>query len=498
MLFVLDVGTSGMRGVLYDPAGGERMVCKAAYSPSYLEDGRVEQDPLTWAQALLSCCRQAAAYSRAHACAVEAVAYTSQRSSVLAVDRSGNPLCPAILWQDTRNRGLVEALAPQEPLLLRKTGARLNTVYAATKMTWLRKERPALYARAEKLCTVADYLNFQMTGRWVTDETYVCRTLLGDLRRCRWDPELLELFEVERDKLCEIVPPGGVTGSLSPAFARETGLPEGIPVLSAGGDQQCSALGLGVTEAGTLEITVGTGAFLLACADRLPAPVTGELVAERHAIPDKYALECSMPGCAALYNWAARTFFAAGPQDLSRVDRAVEEAPVGANGCLVLPYFQGRGTPDWNAAAKGAVLNLTLASTPGEICRAVLESIAYEIAENLELLGAAVPLPAQLRVDGGLSHFDAFDQILADACGRPVCRCLEDRHPTALGGFLSAGVTLGLFASHSEGYRTAMAHAALRRYPPRQAEGAIHRRRRQEMQEAYRALSAIPKSACLA
>ena len=150
------------------------------------------------------------------------------------------------------------------------TGARINTVFSGKKMTWFRRKEPEFYEKTHKICTIADFIAHEITGEYRTDHTYGSRSLLMNLRTRAWDGRLLDMFEVDAEKLCELISPGTVLGYATEEFAEKTGLQAGIPFVSGGGDQQCAAVGMGVTGPGSVEITTGTGVFMLCYSDRVP------------------------------------------------------------------------------------------------------------------------------------------------------------------------------------------------------------------------------------
>lgn len=303
-ILAIDVGTSSMRGILFDEKGKPLRSHRVRYRVTTIDQTRVEQDPQSWIRAAEEICRLAALWG-----SVDALALTSQRSSVMALDGDGRALAPAIMWQDTRNSELVAELSAHEDTIFAEAGARPNTVYAGPKMAWLRQNRPQLYASAAKLCTIADLLTKRITGRFVTDTTYGSRSLLMNLRTGQWDQELLGLMGLDEEKLCPLVAPGSITGQVSAAFATATGLREGIPLVSAGGDQQCGALGQGVVGSGRIAATFGTGAFLLEQVNEVPPEMPRALICGAHALPGAYTLESSMLTCAALYDWCRTPLF---------------------------------------------------------------------------------------------------------------------------------------------------------------------------------------------
>lgn len=485
-ILVVDVGTSSMRGVLYDGDGQILRVLQRKYRVSYLSDTLAEQDPRDWEDALFAILRDLSAYAQRNGLTIRALALTCQRSSVLPVTRNGTPLRNAVMWLDKRNASICAGLESAEADIFRVTGARLNTVFSGSKMTWLRQNEPEVYRKAYKLLTVADYLAWLLTGEFKTDHTYGSRSLLMDIRTRRWDGEMLRLFEVDGEKLCQLIEPGSVLGYTSERISELTGCPAGLPLVSAGGDQQCAALGMGVLRAGDMEITTGTGGFLLAFTDRVPDNIRPDVICGAHAMPGKYVLESSMLSCASLYDWCLRQFYrdASGPYLYEAINRDVLESPAGANGCIALPYFQGRGTPDWNSRARGSFLNLTLHTRRADMARAILEAIALEGANNIEILERYTGGGGSLYISGGLTHSAAFNRIQASAYDREILQS-GNAEQTALGAWASAAVAVGLYAGYGEALGRAKQWDKTTAYRPDPEQAALYREKRAEMNRLY-------------
>lgn len=244
-ILTVDVGTSSMRGIVFTREGRALFSGQRAYQPLYLQNGWVEQEPADWESALFALLSQAAEAAGAGGWGLDAIALTSQRSSIIPVDKDMRPLCNAIMWQDKRVEPLCRELERENNWVFKRCGSRVNPVFSGTKMAWLRRERPDLYKKAYKLLAVPDYLLWLLTGRLATDHTYGSRSLLMNLRTRQWDRDLLALFGVGEEKLCPLIEPGSVCGILTKEAAARTGLSQGLPVVTAGGDQQCGAIGQG-------------------------------------------------------------------------------------------------------------------------------------------------------------------------------------------------------------------------------------------------------------
>lgn len=491
-VLVIDVGTSSIRGVLYDGKGGRLFCHQIPYQVQFTGSVRAEQDPSDWSETIVEIAKETASYCRRTECSCDALALTSQRSSIIPVDRNGRPLCPAIMWQDKRNKNIVDEFRRMEGEIQELTGARINTVFSGTKMTWFRRNEPELYKKTYKICTIADFIAHEITGEYRSDHTYGSRSLLMNLRTRAWDGRLLDMFEVDGEKLCELISPGTVLGYVTEKFAEKTGLQAGMLFISGGGDQQCAALGQGVTGPGSVEITTGTGAFMLCYSGRVPENLKNDVICGAHAVPGKYVLESSMLTCAALYNWAKENLFADSERDqnpFERINQAVEASPAGAGGCLVLPYFQGRGTPDWNADAAGHFANVSLGTTRGDMARAILEAIALEVRNNLDIMEGYTGEVNKLYISGGLTKFPTFNQIQADVYQKKVLRNPENAEQTALGAWAGAAVALGLYRDYGAALNTAAGGRKEESFLPDKTKAELYAAKQQEMNRLYRCLS---------
>ncbi len=476
-----------MRGILFNEQGCGINTVQHQYQVRYLSGGRAEQNPEDWAEALYSILKEQSAYAKEQGFSIAAVSLTAQRSSVIPVDRNGIPLRPAIMWLDKRNAPICDELKPHEEQIFYASGARLNTVFSGGRMAWIKRNEPDIYNAAYKLMTIADYLAWLVTGEFKTDHTYGSRSMLMNIRARCWDSELLRLFELDEEKLCELISPGSVMGFSSRQAEELTGLPEGTPFISAGGDQQCAALGLGVVNDGDMEITAGTGAFLLASLGGVPDDISPDVICGAHAIPGKYVLETSMLTCASLFDWYHDQFYTESGSSYEKINGDIAESPAGAGGCIVLPYFQGRGSPDWNSKATGSFLNLTLNTKKSDMARAVLESIALEAANNLEFLEHYVGKTGAVYVSGGLTHSDEFNRIQASAYDRTVLKS-SNAEQTALGAWVSAATVMGLFSSYEAALQCAKQADRVSTYLPNEEWAELYAKKRDEMNRIYRIL----------
>ncbi|MDO4548558.1 MAG: FGGY-family carbohydrate kinase, partial [Clostridia bacterium] len=369
----------------------------------------------------------------------------------MLISSDGEPLSNFIMWQDTRNRDIAHSLKPHDEYVFRNSGARINTVFTATKIAWFKQNAPDIYAKAAKALIVPDYLVYLLTGEFATDYTYGSRTHLMNINTLKWDGELCRLFGVDMEKLCELRPQGSITGYVTENFARITGMKSGVPVISAGGDQQCGALGLGVLDANDMEVNCGTGSFVISVRES-PALDNPNVICNVAAIPGMYIVESNIISCASALDWLIREYFPEyvndGKIDFDAVNAEASHTPAGAGGLYCVPHFQGCGTRDWNPDARAAFWGFSLSSKRRDMIRSLYEGIACEIAKSVDALGGDEGAKS-VYIAGGLCKSDPFVGILSCALGRPLCR-YDNIQATATGAFISAAVATWLYGDYEE------------------------------------------------
>jgi glycerol kinase len=357
----------------------------------------------------------------------------------------------ALVWQDTRTGPLVEELAarPEAALVRERTGLELAGYFAGPRLRWVLDAVPGARGRAERgellFGTMESWLVWNLTGGTdggvhVTDVTNASRTLLMDVRRCCWDPDLLDFFGVPAAMLPEIRPSVGVLGTAS-------ALPVPLPIGGALGDQQAALFGQTCFAPGEAKCTYGTGSFLL--------QNTGtDLVRSRHGListvayqlagePVHYALEGSIAVTGALVQWLRDSLGLIGSAaEVETLARTVSDN----GGCYIVPAFSGLLAPHWEGRARGLVAGLTSYVTKGHLARAVLEATGWQTRDVVRAMDADSGLPMEaLRVDGGMTTNNLLMQFLADVLGSPVVRPMVGE-TVSLGAAYAAGLAVGVWS----------------------------------------------------
>jgi glycerol kinase len=478
-ILALDAGTTSSRSLLFDARGRIVASAQREFTQHFPRPGWVEHDASEiWAtqrSTMLEALRNAGAAPRD----VVAVGITNQRETTVLWERaSGAPLAPAIVWQDRRTAPQCAALraAGHEPAISAATGLLLDPYFSATKMAWLLEHLPGARARAAagELCfgTIDSWLVYNLTGRrrHVTDATNASRTMLFDLASGGWSQRLLDLFDIPRASLPDIV-----DSCLAAADAIEIEL-DGVklPLTGIAGDQQAALFGQACFEPGMAKNTYGTGCFALMNAGTKPCASRHRLlstVALRRGAESRFALEGGVFMGGATVQWLRDGL---GIIQRSEDVEALAASVADSGDVYLVPAFAGLGAPQWDAAARGTIVGLTRGTTRAHIARAALESIAFQTADLVDAMheDAGHPLP-ELRVDGGAARNDLLLQFQADLLGVPVLRP-TNTETTAFGAAALAGLGAGFWRGEEE---LASLWTLEKRFEPRMGRGDAQARR---------------------
>jgi glycerol kinase len=438
----IDQGTTSSRCIVFDASGAIVALDQREHRQSFPRPGWVEHDAdEIWCnvQAVV-----AGALDRAGIRSTDLAAFgiTNQRETTLLWDAAtGEPVHPAIVWQDTRTDQLIKEMGDPDQFRDR-SGLPLATYFSAPKIRWLLNQDATLRQRAENgeihFGTMDSWLIAKLTGRHATDVTNASRTMLMNLSTLDWDAELLAAFDIPRPMLPEILPSAQVYGE-----ARDFG---GVPVASAIGDQQAALVGQTCFAAGEAKCTYGTGSFLLLnTGDRPVRSERGLVTTVAYQLGDgrpAYALEGSIAVTGALVQWLR--------DNLGIIATAAEvnelaETVADNGGCYVVPAFSGLFAPYWRPDARGVIVGLTRYVTKAHIARAALEATAWQVRDVADAMAADSTVElASLKVDGGMTASELLMQFQADVLDVPVVRPTV-AETTCLGAAYAAGLAVGFW-----------------------------------------------------
>ena len=453
----LDLGTTGNRAIVFDSDGHIVGQAYKELAQSYPQPGWLEHDPNEIWQDICWAMRAAVAEAGIEVQQLAAIGLAVQRETCLLWERTtGEPLHPAIVWQDRRTAPMCQQLADQGYAedIYERTGLVLDAYFSATKLAWLKahlqQQNPGLNLEQILAGTIDTWVLWKLTGGKIhaTDDSNASRTMLFNLASRQWDDRLLTLFEIPAYWMPKVQPSLGEFG-----WTDADILGHEIPITAVFGDQQAALFAHGCDRPGLLKCTYGTGCFLVAHTGAELVYSQQQLlstIAWTQTLPTGqtqvgYALEGSMFTAGACIQWLR--------DGLKLITTAAETEGLATQvedngGVYFVPALSGLGAPHWDMTARGAFLGITGGVQPGHMVRSVLESIAYQVKEVVETVnhGSATPIQ-QLKVDGGACHNNFLMQFQADVLGIPVERpAVLDA--TAQGAAFGAGLAIGFWPDY--------------------------------------------------
>jgi glycerol kinase len=448
-VLAIDQGTTSTRCILFDSRARLVSVAQKEHQQHYPHPGWVEHDAMEIWRNVRRLVPQAVADAGATPGQVAAIGIANQRETTVLWDRrTGIPVGPAVVWQDTRTDALIEELAADggHDRFAERCGLPLATYFAGPRIRWLLDATPGLRARAERgevlFGTMETWLIWNLTGGpdggvHVTDVTNASRTMLMDISTLTWSPELLAGIGVPAAMLPEIRSSAEVYGKASVVLP-------GVPIAAALGDQQAALFGQTCFAPGEAKCTYGTGSFLLLnTGDKIVRSGHGLLTTVGYKIGDDapvYALEGAIAITGSLVQWFR--------DNLGLINSAAEIETLALTvadngGCFIVPAFSGLFAPHWRSEARGVIVGLTSYITKGHLARAVLEATGWQTREVVDAMNADSGLAlTTLRVDGGMTADNLLMQFVADVLDVPVVRPMA-LETVSLGAAYAAGLAVG-------------------------------------------------------
>ncbi|MBK5110417.1 MAG: glycerol kinase GlpK [Thermoleophilia bacterium] len=439
MILAIDQGTTGSTSFVFNGDGKVVGRGYAEFAQHFPKPGWVEHDADEIWEVTRTVARRALAGAGVDGRQLDAIGIANQRETVVGWDRrSGRPIHHALVWQDRRGAGRCDELRADghEPLIRERTGLILDPYFSATKIEWLSANAEG--AAGASFGTIDSWLVYKLCGEHATDFSNASRTMLFDIGRCRWDPDLCELFSVDPDSLPTALPSAHIFGTTT-EFGGE------VPVAGIAGDQQAALFGQACDRPGAAKNSYGTGSFVLLNAGTgVPHPEAGLLATIAWGIGDEvtYALEASIFVTGAAIQWLR--------DGLGIIETAAESESLAASlegndGVYFVPALTGLGSPWWDPYARGTIVGLTRGTGRAHLARAALESIAYQTVDAVRAQEETAGRRLQaLKADGGAVANRWLMQFQADLLGVPVV-VPQIPETTALGAAFLAGIGAGVW-----------------------------------------------------
>ncbi|HEY5110998.1 MAG TPA: glycerol kinase GlpK [Acidimicrobiales bacterium] len=454
LVLALDAGTTGVRTVAFD---ARLEVIDEAYrelTQYFPSPGEVEHDPREIADLAIWTLREVAKRARVADHDVVALGITNQRETTVGFDRErGDIFHRAIVWQDRRTTDFCRELETRGhgPDVRATTGLVLDSYFSATKMHWMIEHGLADHALAPSFATIDTWLLWMLSGGvkngvFATEPSNASRTLLLDLSTLQWSPAMMNLFGVAPDMLASLRPSASTFATVNTDVVPELA---GVPITGILGDQQSALFGQACFSRGLVKATYGTGAFLLANAGTtVPSVIEGLLTSVAWSLGEgatTYALEGSAFVAGAAVQWLRELGFIDASSELEALALSVSDS----SGVQFVPAFTGLGSPFWRPNARGAITGLSRGVGKGEIARALVEALAYQVRAITDAFRDGGVELRELRADGGAAAMDLLLQLQATNSRVDVLRC-SSLEATARGAASIAGLEVGLWHSLEE------------------------------------------------
>lgn len=425
----IDIGTSGTKTLAMAEDGRILASATATYPLSNPHPGWSEQNPEDWWQGTIRTVKKVMKAGKIKPADVKGIGLSGQMHGSVFLDRDGQVIRPALLWNDQRTVlecAEIEAAVGGRKKLIQMVANPALTGFTAPKILWVRKNEPENFDRCVQILLPKDYIRFCLTGEFATEVSDASGTLLLDVKNRKWSKKLLEKLDIEPELLPRVHESEEVSGSLTHSVAKLLGLPEGVPVVGGGGDQAAGAIGNGIVKGGVISATLGTSGVVFAHSEELQIDPQGRVHTFCHAVRGKWHVMGVVLSAGGSLQWyrnelgqgeiAAAKKQKVDPYELLLAQAA--EAPAGSEGLLFLPYLTGERTPHADPHARGAWVGLSLRHGRSHLIRSIMEGVTFAMRDSLEIIQEMQIPVKEIRLSGGGARGKFWRQMQADIYGR--------------------------------------------------------------------------------
>lgn len=455
----IDIGTSGTKTVLFDEVGTVIASHTIEYPLYQPKNGYAEQNPDDWADAAINTIQAVMAKSGIDKEDVKGIGLSGQMHGLVMLDKDGKVIRPSIIWCDQRTANEVEWMNENvgEKKLIEITANPALTGWTAAKILWVKNNEPENFEKCKKILLPKDYIRYVLTGEFATEVSDASGMQLLDVPNRCWSDELISVMGLSKDMLGKVYESCEITGTLTSAMAKATGLCEGTIVVGGAGDNAAAAVGTGVVEDGKAFTTIGTSGVVFAHTSSIAIDSRGRVHTCCAAVPNSWHVMGVTQGAGLSLKWFRDNFCGQeketakymGVDEYYLMDKEAEKVPVGADRLLYLPYLMGERTPHLDPNARGVFFGLSAIHTKRDMLRAVMEGVSYSLRDCIEVFRQMNISVSDMMACGGGGSSPLWRSMLADLYNCSV-KTAESKEGPALGVAILAAVGAGIYSSVPE------------------------------------------------
>ncbi|MGD0330864.1 MAG: FGGY family carbohydrate kinase [Nitrososphaeria archaeon] len=492
----IDCGTTLCKCVLFDLDGNVVAMEKSEYGMYQEQEGWAEQDPDWWWNAAVTNVRNVIKKTKIDSKSIVGIGADSQREAFVPLDAEGNKLWNSIIWLDKRTIPLAEEIKKILPAdeVRDITGGRIDHVVSAPKIIWLKRYKPEIFGKTKKIVFSKDYIVFRLTNKAATDYSMASRTRLFNIRKKVWDEDICDALDIPISILPDVQGAWEVVGEVTKEISGITGLAEGTPVVSGGGDRPCESLGGGAINLGQMNIGSGTGTAFEVPLSEPHLDYKDRIDCCCNIFPDAWEYEVGLLTGACL-RWFRDKF---GYEEVEKaklengdpyhyLDELAEKVDEGSDMLFCYPYFMGAGAPQFDIQAKAVYFGFTLWHGKPHFVRSLLEGIAFQYIGIIELLGELGVRVKDASMTGGETKSRVWNQIKADVTGIDIRVPIVEDAAAALGSAILAGVGSGVYKNVQEGVKRCIRFKDV--YSPRSEHHENYARIHEKYNKVYDSIS---------
>lgn len=470
-LLGVDAGTTSMKAILIDEKGNVVCTANTDYNLITQTQYQVELEANSYWEAFKTVTKTILKKTKIVPEDIIALAVDSQGETLICLDKYGEPLRKAIVWLDNRSTKEAEEIAHEFDIkeVFEVTGQpEIVATWPATKIMWIKKHEKRIFDKTDKYLLVADYINFKLTEKYVTDKSLISSTLYFNIQTSKWWKNMLDFIGIEDSQLPTIQSSGVQIGKLTEKASIETGLSNNTIVVTGALDQMAGAIGSGNIKQEI--VTESTGTCLAMCVNikgTISYSEEHKIPCHYHALPDEYCLLFWSQTAGAILEWFKNNFYVQknirkniqkgentyneyqNKEILKSIDLEAGKINPGSDGLILLPHFSGSAVPHFNPNAKGVFFGVALEHGKGHFSRAIMESVGFMLREHIEMAESFGSKITEIRSLGGGAKSSLWNQIKADITGKEIVT-LENPETASLGSAILAGVSTGVFVNYQD------------------------------------------------